>query len=291
MRVLEPIVDSDLALRNKLRSLSSGTAAGADFMMERIADDLSDRLAAVNRRFPRAAVLFCLTPHATHALHMSGKVDDVVRVEANPALLGTATGIVAPPETVPFEPGTLDLAVSLLSLHEVNDLPGMLVQIRRALKPDGLFLAAFPGAGTLAELRDCFLQAESELAGGASPRVYPFADVRDGGALLQRAGFALPVADFDPVVVRYADLFGVMRDLRAMGAANALVSRSRKPLRRDLMLRAAEIYAERHADADGRVRATFSIVWMSGWAPDRSQQKPAARGSATASLAEALKTQ
>ncbi len=190
----------------------------------------------------------------------------------------------APPETVPFEPESLDLVVSLLSLQAMNDIPGMLVQIRRSLRPDGLFLGAFAGVGTLSELRESLLAAETELYGGASPRVIPFTDVRDAGALLQRAGLALPVADVETVTVRYDTLFDLIADLRAMGETSALVDRSRRPGTRKLFARAAEIYAERFSDADGRVRASFSIVWMSGWAPDASQQKPLKPGSAKVSL-------
>jgi SAM-dependent methyltransferase len=178
--------------------------------------------------------------------------------------------------------------VSLLALQGVNDLPGALIQIRRALKPDGLLVAALLGGGSLAELRQAFAQAEGELEGGASPRVAPFADLRDLGGLLQRAGFALPVTDSDLFHVRYASPFGLMRDLRRMGLTNALNDRRKTPLRRATLLRAAEIYAERFADPDGRVRATFEIVWLSGWAPHESQQKPLRPGSAKMRLADAL---
>ncbi|MBS9722407.1 methyltransferase domain-containing protein [Tianweitania sp. BSSL-BM11] len=286
---MEPIVDTALSLQHKRRALLGGPAAGVDFLMRLSADDLSERLATVDRRFADAATLFSLTGHAAAALQASGKVDHVTRVEALPELLEGSDGRIAAPETVPLEPESMDLIVSLLSLHEANDIPGTLIQIRRALRPDGLFLAAFPGAGTLAEMRDSFLQAEAELSGGASPRVLPFADVRDGGGLLQRAGFALPVADLETLTVRYDNLFALMKDLRAMGAANPMIARARKPASMALFMRASEIYAERYSDPDGRIRATFSIVWLSGWAPHASQQKPAARGSATASLAEALK--
>ena len=177
----------------------------------------------------------------------------------------------------------------LLTLQDENDIPGLLVQIRRALKPDGLFLGVMAGAGTLAELRECLLLAETELKGGAGPRILPFADVRDVGALLQRAGFALPVADVETLTVRYASPFGLIRDLRAMGATSALADRPRRPLGRAVLARMAELYAERFGEADGRVRATFSLVWMSGWAPHEAQQKPARRGSATHSLADALR--
>lgn len=285
--ILQPIFDTDLLVRRRKRALAEAVA-DADFLMARAADDLGERLATVERRFDRAAALFCGTPAAMQVLSASGKVGEVVRVEADAAFLGGAPGLVATPETIPFEPGSLDLAVSLFALQDVNDLPGVLIQIRRALKPDGLFLAGFPGAGTLAELRDSLLAAETEIHGGASPRVAPFADVRDAGALLQRAGFALPVADVETVTVRYATLFSLMADLRAMGATNVLTDRSRRPSTRQLFARAAEIYARRFADADGRIRATFSIVWLSGWAPHVSQQRPLKPGSATRSLADAL---
>jgi SAM-dependent methyltransferase len=280
---LQPIVDTSLWLAHKRRALAYPTA-GADFLMRRAAEELAERLGAVERKFDRAAVLFCQTPAAVDVLATSGKVTDIVRVEADAAFLDHAAGLVALLETVPFEPESLDLAVSLLSLQAMNDIPGMLVQIRRALKPDGLFLGAFAGAGTLSELRESLLAAETELYGGASPRVIPFTDVRDAGALLQRAGLALPVADVETVTVRYDSLFGLMADLRAMGETSALVDRSRRPGTRKLFARAAEIYAERFSDADGRVRASFPIVWMSGWAPDASQQKPLKPGSAKISL-------
>lgn len=285
---MQPIVDTSLWLAHKRRALTHPTA-GADFLMRRAAEDLADRLGAVERKFDRAAVLFCQTPAAVDVLAESGKVTDIVRVEADAAFLddeagGDAAGLVAPLETVPFEPESLDLVVSLLSLQAMNDIPGMLVQIRRALKPDGLFLGAFAGAGTLSELRESLLAAETELYGGASPRVVPFTDVRDAGALLQRAGLALPVADVETVTVRYDSLFGLMADLRAMGETSALIDRSRRPGTRRLFARVAEIYAERFSDADGRVRASFPIVWMSGWAPDASQQKPLKPGSAKISL-------
>ena len=277
-------MDTSLWLARKRRALAH-PVGGADFLMRRTAEDLADRLGAVERRFGTATVLFCQTPAAAEMLAESGKVTDIVRVEMDTAfLIGGGTGLIAPFETVPFEPESLDLAVSLLSLQAMNDIPGMLIQIRRALRPDGLFLGAFAGAGTLFELRESLLAAETELYGGASPRVVPFTDVRDAGALLQRAGLALPVADVETVTVRYPNLFGLMADLRAMGETSALTDRSRRPGSRKLFARAAEIYAERFSDPDGRVRASFSIVWMSGWAPDASQQKPLKPGSAKVSL-------
>ena len=184
-------------------------------------------------------------------------------------------------EALPFRDASLDLVVSALALQFVNDLPGALVQIRRALKPDGLFLTALIGGDTLTELRQAFAAAESDIEGGVSPRVAPFADLRDLGALLQRADFALPVTDNDRLVVRYDTVFGLMHDLRRMGATNALLDRRRTPLKRTTLMRVAEIYAQRFADADGRVRATFEIVWLSGWAPHPRQQQPLTPGSAT----------
>lgn len=282
---LQPLFDIALWLTRKRRALARPTS-GADFLMQRAAGDLADRLAAVERRFSRATALFCQTGHAADVLAASGKVDEVIRVEADPAFLANGQGMAAAPETVPFEPGSLDLVVSLLAFQSMNDIPGMLAQIRRALKPDGLFLGAMTGAGTLTELRESLLLAETQLYGGASPRIIPFADVRDAGALLQRAGLALPVADVETVTVRYSTPFGLMNDLRAMGETNILFDRSRRPMSRALFARAAEIYAERFSDTDGRVRASFSIIWLSGWAPDASQQKPLKPGSATVSLAK-----
>jgi SAM-dependent methyltransferase len=283
---MEPIFDLDCAAARKRRAHKAADH-GAAFLMERAAEELGDRLATVERRFATSAAIFSQMGSARDALLASGRVGDVVRVEADAALLD-GNGVVAASELLPLEPESLELAVSLYALHEVNDLPGMLIQIRRALRPDGLFLGCMAGAGTLAELRDALLSAETEIYGGASPRVFPFADVRAGGALLQRAGFALPVADHETVTVRYDTMFALMRDLRAMGATNSLVARSRRPATKGLLMRAGEIYAERYSDPDGRVRATFSTIWLSGWAPHSSQQKPLKPGSAKVSLAKVL---
>jgi SAM-dependent methyltransferase len=198
--------------------------------------------------------------------------------------------VIADEEALPFADQSLDLAVAALNLHFVNDLPGTLLQIRRALRPDGLFLAALLGGDTLMELRQSFAAAESEIEGGLSPRVAPFADLRDLGALLQRAGFALPVADSDRLIVRYDSAFALMRDLRRMGATNVMVERRRVPMRRATLLRMADIYAESFSDPDGRVRATFELVWLSGWTPHESQQQPLKPGSATTRLADVLGT-
>ncbi len=211
-----------------------------------------------------------------------------MRAAPLPDRASAAPCVVADEEALPFASESFDLIASALSLQWANDLPGVFVQVRRALAPDGLFLAALVGGQSLTELRTALTTAEAELAGGASPRVAPFADLRDLGQLLQRAGFGLPVTDVEPVIVRYSSMFALMHDLRAMGATNALTMRSRVPLRRAMLLRAAEVYAERFADADGRIRATFEIVWLSGWAPHESQQKPLAPGSARMRLADAL---
>ncbi|PSJ54917.1 methyltransferase domain-containing protein [Pseudaminobacter soli (ex Li et al. 2025)] len=284
---MQPLFDTKLLIARKRRALAR-PVAGADFLLTRVAEELSDRLATVERRFENAVAAFCVTPAARDAVLASGKAEKVLRIESDAAFLAGDEGQVATPETLPLEPESVDLVVSLLALQEVNDIPGMLIQTRRALKPDGLFLAAMAGADTLTELRESLLAAETEMFGGVSPRVSPFTDVRDAGALLQRSGFALPVADIDTVTVRYDHMFALIRDLRAMGATNALIDRSRRPATRALFSRAAEIYAERFSDPDGRVRATFSFVWLSGWAPHASQQKPLKPGSAQVSLAQVL---
>src|SRR5439155_25332720 len=204
---------------------------------------------------------------------------------------GPGLAVAADEEILPFRDASLDLVVSALALQYVNDLPGTLIQVRRALRPDGLLLAALAGGDTLGELRQAFAAAEAEIEGGVSPRVAPFADLRELGALLQRAGFALPVTDVDRLTVRYASPFALMQDLRRMGATNALVERRRRPLRRATLARMAEIYRERFSDPDGRIRATFEIVWLSGWVPHESQQQPLRPGSAQRRLADALGTE
>ncbi len=265
--------------------------SGVDFLIARASAELAERLSVVQRRFALAADLGSPGPHAADALSAGGQVGSVVRIAPTRASLGAGRflGAVGDLERLPTADGRFDLAVSLLALQTVNDLPGALIQIRRALRPDGLFVAALIGGDSLTELRQSLTIAESEVLGGASPRVAPFVDVRALGGLLQRAGLALPVVDLDRATVRYADLIGLMRDLRAFGAANALHARSRKPARRDMLMRAAEVYAELFSDPDKRLRATFDILWVSAWAPHESQPKPLAPGSATTRLADALK--
>lgn len=256
--------------------------AAPDFLLVRAADDLLDRLQTVLRPFPRALDLGAPADHFSRAIVASGR--------AKPLRAGRFGGdLIVDEETLPFVPAAFDLVVSGMALHWVNDLPGVLTQIRRILAPDGLFVACLPGGASLVELRAALAQAEEEILGGASPRVSPFVDVRDMGGLLQRAGFALPVSDVDSFTLRYESLFALMADLRAMGAASVLMQRAKIPLRRDVLMRTAQIYAERFSDPDGRVRVSFEIVWLSGWAPHESQQKPAKPGSATARLEDAIR--
>lgn len=261
----------------------------ATFLLDRVASELGERLGAVLRRFERAVDLGTPAGALRGVLAASGKVATVIRASAQ-TRRDAGLAVAADEEALPFADGSLDLVVSALALQFVNDLPGALVQVRRALKPDGLLLAALIGGDSLTELREAFAQAESEIEGGASPRVAPFADVRELGALLQRAGFALPVVDSDRLTVRYATIFALMHDLRRMGATNVLRERRRTPLRRATLARMAEVYAERFADLDGRLRASFEIIWLSGWAPHESQQKPLKPGSAQQRLADALGT-
>jgi SAM-dependent methyltransferase len=262
----------------------------ASFLLDRVAADFAERLAVVLRRFELALDLGTPCQALRGALTRLDSIGTIVASDPIPGHGGSVASpfVVADEEALPFRDAAFDLVVSALALQFVNDLPGVLVQVRRALKPDGLFLGALIGGETLTELRQSFAAAESDLEGGVSPRVAPFADLRDLGALLQRAGFALPVADTDRLTVRYESVFALMHDLRRMGATNALIDRRHAPLRRATLMRMAEIYARSFSDADGRVRATFEIVWLSGWAPHPSQQQPLKPGSAKTRLADAL---
>ncbi|MBR1144029.1 methyltransferase domain-containing protein [Bradyrhizobium sp. AUGA SZCCT0431] len=247
----------------------------ATFLLDRVTEDLEERLQAVTRDFSDAAEIW--TPVELLRKPVADRFKSITRIDPDET------------ETLRLASESLDLAVSALAFQFVNDLPGVLAQIRRALRPDGLLLAAMIGGDTLTELRQSFAAAEAECEGGVSPRVAPFADLRDVGALLQRAGFALPVTDVDRVVVRYDSALALMADLRRMGATNILVERRRMLTRRATLLRMAEIYGERFADSDGRIRATFDVIWLSGWAPHESQPKPLRPGSAKASLEAAVK--
>ncbi|WP_018265802.1 methyltransferase domain-containing protein [Methylosinus sp. LW4] len=268
------------------RRLARAAARGApDFLLARAADDLADRLAGIKRPFPRSLDLCTPAAHFAQTVIAGGRPAPLRAGRFYEA----GVDLVAEEEALPFAAEAFDLIVSGFALQWVDDLPGALAQARRMLAPDGLFLACFPGGASLIELRAALAQAEDEISGGASPRVSPFVDLRDLGGLLQRAGFALPVTDVDSFTLRYDSMFALCAELRAMGAANVLTQRSRKPLRRAILLRAAEIYATRFSDADGRVRATMELVWLSGWAPHESQQKPLQPGSAQMRLADALK--
>ena len=282
-----PLFDRFL-LRTRLKRALSNPDPVSAFLMERVIGDCLDRLMLVNRTFDNAVEISGWLPDLADALPATGKVGSAYRL-APFAAIGWPAAIIDD-EALPLRDAGADLIISLLALQNANDVPGILAQVRRALRPDGLFLAALIGGDSLAELRTAMAEAEIEIAGGLSPRLHPLMDVRDCGALLQRAGFALPVTDSDRITVRYGSMLSLVSDLRAMGATNMLSERARGVPARGLFLRAAEIYAERFSDEDGRIRATFEIVWLSGWVPHESQQKPLRPGSATARLADALGT-
>jgi len=282
------------------RNRAATTLGAHDFLFRDGAERLADRLADIKRTFPLALDLGCHTGQLARALQGRGGVETLVQCDLAPAMAAKARGAAAgglgtpavagDEEALPFADGAFDLVLSNLSLHWVNDLPGALIQIRRALKPDGLFLAALFGGDTLKELRQALAEAEIAEEDGLSPRVSPFADVRDAGGLLLRAGFALPVADADTLTVSYAEPAKLMADLRAMGESNAVALSRKGFTRRQTLAAAARRYTELFAGGDGRVPASFQIVTLTGWAPDPSQQKPLKPGSATGRLARALDT-
>lgn len=288
---MEQVFDTGLVEVNRQRAFEQQNH-GADFLLNIVAEETADRLAVVERQFPEAVELYGMTGAVARAALQTGKVGRFDRIETGLSFARGDESLQAAPLELPgLEDQRYNLAIAPLVLHLTNDTPGFFIQVRRALKPDGLFLAAIPGNGTLSELRECMLAAEVELYGGASPRIIPFADVRDIGGLLQRAGFALPVVDQENYTVRYDNAFALMADLKAMGMSNPLLGRSKKPVSRGFFLKVAELYAERFSDPDGRIRATFSIIYVSGWAPHESQQKPLKPGSAKVRLADALKTE
>ncbi len=286
----------DRGLVRVRRDRAAQTLAEADFLLRESAERLADRLLDVVRTFPLALDLGCHTGQMATAIQATNKVGTLFQADVSPAMTRTARSIRALPslcadeEFLPVKEGSLDLVLSNLSLHWVNDLPGALAQIRRSLKPDGLFLAATFGGETLKELRASLMEAEAETAGGAAPRVSPFVDVREAGNLLSRAGFALPVVDGETIEVTYENIFKLMADLRAMAETNAVLERSKKPVRRATLMRAAELYREKFADHRGRIVASFQIVTLTAWAPHASQQQPLRPGSAKAKLADALST-
>lgn len=283
----------DRALVRHHRSRAAPGYAAHGFLVEEIADRLVERLGDIKRHFAQALDLGAHTGALGRMMTAAGQVDRVISADLSAPLLASAPlpRLVADEEALPFADGVFDLVSSCLSLHWVNDLPGALIQIRRVLAPDGLFLAAMLGGETLIELRQAFLEAEAVVEGGASPRVSPMADLRDAAGLLQRAGFAMPVADVDTIEVTYANPLALLRELRGMGETNAIKARRRTPLRRETLFAMAEIYARRFPAPGGRVRATFQVIWLAGWSPGPDQPQPKRPGSATSRLADALGTQ
>lgn len=284
----EPLFDRRLQRRWLARHAS--TIAPGDFLRAHVAADLIDRLSIVARRFERGLVIGAGASAARQGLRASGRVGEMLAAEPARALVRAemSTVIVADSEALPFAPESFDLVVSILDLGLVNDLPGALVQMQRILKPDGLMLATLVGGSSLAELARAFAVAESELAGGVSPRVAPMVDVRDLGALLQRAGFALPVADADRLELTYASPLAAMDELRRLGLGNSLIARSRKPLTRTVLGGVLDAYAAGAKRPDGRVALTLELLTATAWAPHPDQQKPLRPGSAKARLADAL---
>lgn len=277
--------------RNQLahrRARATSSYKSVDFLKRRVAEDIADRISLTRRQFPMALELGAGLCDMREML--APYVDTLVTSDASPALAAeqSAPNLCLDEEWLPFKAESFDLIASGLSLHWVNDLPGTLIQIRRALRPDGYFVAAMPGGASLNELRQVLLQAETELTGGAEMRVSPFADALDISQLLQRAGFTLPVSDRDRLTLRYDNMFGLLNDLKASGETHAPFQAGRRPLSTRILVRAAELYQQMFADPDGRIRATLDIVWMTGWAPHPDQPKPRPRGSATVSLADAV---
>lgn len=288
----DPLLVFDRATLRQRRERAARDWERHDFLKREIAERLVDRLADVRRTFPLALDLGSHGDEVATALGDRAMVECLVRADLGRGFAGRARGpaVVADEEFLPFAPGRFDLVLSAMALHWVNDLPGTLIQIARILKPDGLFLGALLGGATLWQLRQSLAAAESEIDGGLSPRVSPFADLRDAAGLLQRAGFALPVADGETIEVEYENALALMRDLSAMGESNLVAGRRRGLTRRATLLRAAELYGERFARPNGRVAASFEVLFLHGWAPHASQPKPLKPGSAARRLAEALET-
>lgn len=276
----------DKALRR--RHLARAAATRPLFYAQALAAEVESRLGLITRDF-KTTLLF--GPAAGEIRTILAGLTRLGRIITAAPTAGPGVDLVFDDEAVPLKSESLDCIISLFSLNSVNDVPGSLAQFRSALRPDGLFLAGLFAGRTLVELREAWLAAEAELTGGASLRVAPFADLRDVGALMQRAGFALPAVDLDQTMVRYKDALSLMREIKALGLQHALSARARRPATASLLARAAALYEERFADPDGRVRATVETAWAIGWAPHASQQQPLRPGSAKARLADALKTQ
>ena len=292
MTGLDPLLVFDRAVLRRRRDRAARGWQNRAFLKREISGRLVERLDDVRRTFPDALDLGSHGDEIATALGERNTVGWLVRADLGHGFARLARGpaVVADEEFLPFAAGSFDLVVSAMNLHWVNDLPGTLVQIRRILRPDGLLLGAMLGGATLWQLRQALAAAESEVEGGLSPRVSPFADLRDAAGLLQRAGFALPVADSETIDVEYENALALMRDLAAMGEGNLVVERRRGLARRSTLLRAAEIYSERFALPTGRVAASFEVLFLHGWAPHESQPKPLRPGSAAQRLADALGT-
>lgn len=275
------MVTFSTARRQRLRARAATTRADFDILWDRLHEDLRERLAVINRRFPR---ILCLGAQGK-ALAAHLKPDLLVAADlVSPRVAG---GVVCTEDLLPFADGVFDLVISLFGLHSVDDLPGALVQVRRVLAPDGLFMATIPGNDSLKELKDCLLRAESVLTGSAAQRVGPMLDLHAAAGLMQRAGFAMPVADLEPISVSYADPLTLLSDIRGLGESNPILRA--RPLRRDVLAAALRDYGARYAGADGRICVTVDFLHIMGWSPGPGQPQPKARGSARASLAEALK--
>jgi NADH dehydrogenase [ubiquinone] 1 alpha subcomplex assembly factor 5 len=276
--------------RQRVRQNRNRARPEHNFLIDWAGKQIVDRLRDVTKNFPLALQMGLRTPpEFAQNLAATGKIETLVGMDAAEKLLKPGT-ICADEEFLPFRDQSLDLIMNVLSLHSTNDLPGALIQIRRALKPDGLFLAALFGGESLMELRQSLMQTEIEMKGGASPRVFPFADKPQMGSLMQRAGFALPVIDSEIVTVTYPDMFALLKDLRFMGEGNAILKRDKTYPGREFFAKAAEFYKNNFSDEDGRVRASFEVIFLIGWAPHASQQKPLSPGSAKTRLADALNT-
>lgn len=277
------VFDRQQIARQRERALPE--LARSDFLFKWTMKQIEDRLSIVRKKFPLALKIGCRAPSIEKS---SFGIETLMTMDISPSLSPDIVGV---EDFFPLAPHSLDLVLSALDLHTVNDLPGALLQMRRSLKPDGLFMAAMLGGETLYELRQCLMEAEIDILGGTSPRVAPFADKPQMGDLLQRAGFSLPVIDSDIVTVTYESILPLMKDLRGMGEGNAIAERRKSFTPLSVFTRAGQLYAERFAEPDGRIRATFEIIFLSGWAPHESQQQPLKRGSATTRLADFLKTE
>ncbi len=289
----DPVRVFDPAAVRAHRNRASRLDPGGRFLRDEVMNRLIERLLVVRRSFDHVLDLYAADGGLAARLAAIGSKARVTAFESGEgfACLLDRAGepvVVGDGEALPFAPGSFDLVVSALGLHWVNDLPGALVQVRQALKPDGLLLAALFGGETLRELRAVLIAAELAVTGGAAPRVSPFLHVRDGGSLLQRAGFALPVADSDLITLTFPNLFALLHELRALGETNALADRLRRGLRRDVLIEAARLYAARYGDAGGRIPASFEIVTLTGWSPHASQPKALKPGSATVHLGDVL---